>query len=411
MRLWNWCDLTWHKQTSILLLAFFFSHGLIASEPLRLYLDADQTGTVESTLSIEQGILTALSEVDNQIAGRPVELVKLNHQGNSAHSRQHLEQYLQDDNALAVFSGLHSPPLLANLTFINQNHILTLVPWAAAGPITRYAGGDNWVFRLSIDDSKAGYVITNYAIKKREFKVPHLLLERTGWGKANHKVMSKALKNLGYAKPRVTWFNWNIPQGKARAILRTIGHSNADVLLFVGNAPEGKTFAKAMLQLPEAQRLPIASHWGITGGDFPKVIDTAMREKLDLSFIQTCFSFFNIDNNSFAQQVLNQAGQLFPELKTAYDVHAPTGFIHAYDLTRLLIAAIEQTELTGNMKQDRAAIRVALENLQKPVTGLLKIYNKPFTVFSKSNLDAHEALNIQDFTMGYYGKQGEIILY
>jgi len=410
MRLWIWYDLTW-KQTSVLLLTLFFSHGVIAEQPLRLYLDADQTGTVESTLSIEQGIRTALSEVDNKIVGRPVELVKLDHQGNSARSRQHLEQYVQDDNAVAVFSGLHSPPLLANLNFINQNHILTLVPWAAAGPITRYADGDNWIFRLSIDDSKAGYVITNYAMKQREFKVPHLLLERTGWGKANHKVMSKALKDLGYAKPRVTWFHWNIPQGKARAILRTIGHSNADVLLFVGNAPEGKTFAKAMLQLPEAQRLPIASHWGITGGDFPKVIDITMREQLDLAFIQTCFSFLNIDNNAFAQNVLNQAGQLFPELKTAYDVHSPTGFIHAYDLTKLFIEAVAQAELTGDIVQDRAAIRIALEDLQNPVTGLLKTYNKPFSAFSKINPDAHEALNIKDFTMGHYGKQGEIILY
>lgn len=393
------------------MLTLLFSHWAVANEPLRLYLDADQTGTVESTLSIEQGIRTALSEVDNKLAGRTIELVKLDHQGNSARSRQHFEQYLQDDNALAVFSGLHSPPLLANLSFINQNHILTLVPWAAAGPITRYTEGDNWVFRLSIDDSKAGYVITNYAIKQRKFKVPHLLLERTGWGKANHKVMTKALDDLGYAKPRVTWFNWNLPQGKARAILRTIGHSNADVLLFVGNAPEGKTFAKAMLQLPKAQRLPIASHWGITGGDFPKVIDITMREQLDLSFIQTRFSFLNIDNNPFAQNVLNQAGQLFPTLKTAYDVKAPTGFIHAYDLTRLLIAATKQAKLTGNIGQDRAVIRTALENLQNPVKGLLKTYNQPFSAFSKENIDAHEALNIQDFTMGHYGKQGEIILY
>lgn len=389
-----------------------FGHWVTAAEPYKLYLDADQTSTIESTISIEQGILTALSEVNHELAGRPVELIKLDHQGNSARSRQHLEQYLQDEHALAIFSGLHSPPLLANLTFINQHKILTLVPWAAASPITRYAEGDNWVFRLSIDDSKAGYVITNYAIKQRAFKIPHLLLERTGWGKANHKVMTKALKELGYTKnPRVTWFNWGTPEGKARAILRTIGHSNADVIFFVGNAPEGKTFAKAMLKLPETQRLPIASHWGITGGDFPKVIDASMREQLDLAFIQTRFSFLDIDANPFAQNVLSQASQVFPELQTAYDVQAPTGFIHAYDLTRILIAAVNQAQLTGNIMQDRAAIRLALEHLKQPVKGLLKTYEQPFRPFSAKHNDAHEALNIKDFTMGRYGKQGEIDLY
>jgi len=73
--------------------------------------------------------------------------------------KKHLNRYLEDPKALLIFSGLHSPPLLANRELINQQGILILDPCTAAGSITRYAAEKNWIFRLSIDDSKAGYVI------------------------------------------------------------------------------------------------------------------------------------------------------------------------------------------------------------------------------------------------------------
>lgn len=408
----NW-HTVWLLRNSCLLILFNISLtcSVFATNPLHIYLDADRTDAIESTIAIERGIRTALHEVDNHLAGHPVKLITFDHQSNSARSRQHFAQYLDDPHALVVFAGLHSPPLLANLTFINQNNILTLVPWAAAGPITRYANGGNWIYRLSIDDSKAGYVISRYAIKQRQFKMPHLLLERTGWGKANAKVMKQALQALGQSAPRVTWFNWGITVNKAHAILRTITRSNTDVIFFVGNTPEGKVFAQAMLKLPAEQRLPIASHWGITGGDFPSVINADMRKKLDLAFIQTRFSFFNMANNAFAQTVFKRAQQHFPELQTVYDLKAPVGFIHAYDLTRILIAAAAQAEFTDDMSQNRIALRHALENLSQPVQGLLKTYQRPFSAFSPQTLDAHEALGIEDFTMGRYGEKGEILLY
>ncbi len=37
---------------------------------------------------------------------------------------------------------------------------------AAAGPITRYPSDAHWIFRLSVDDTKAGYVIARYAIEE-----------------------------------------------------------------------------------------------------------------------------------------------------------------------------------------------------------------------------------------------------
>lgn len=383
---------------------------------IKFYLDADQTGACSSGQSIRQGILTALSEIDNTIQGYQVELVIKDHHGSSPRSKKHLKEYLADSRALVVFSGLHSPPLLNNLKFINESRILVLDPWAAAAPITRYSDGLNWIFRLSIDDSKAGCVIAEHTVKVDQFRKIALLLERTGWGKSNYASMTEALKQLDCPAIDVQWFNWNIGINTAKNIIRKIKATGADCIMLVANSREGKVFAMAMSMLEKDKQLPIRSHWGITGGDFPEVIDSHLRSELDLKFIQTSFSFMSaeiVDNSEhpIANQVLGMAMRLFPEeIQKASDIKAPTGFIHAYDLTKLLIAAISQVKLSGDIKKDRISLRASLENIIDPVQGLIKVYATPFHEYSSENRDAHEALNASDYRMAVYGQDNEILL-
>lgn len=378
---------------------------------LRLYISADRTGTKESGISIEQGVRTALDEVDYSVNGMNIELVVLDHRGSTPRSDQHLKDYLEDDKALAIFSGLHSPPLLASRDYINENEILMLDPWAAAAPITRYPSKENWIFRVSIDDSKAGFVIAKYAIEKEGFKRPYLLLEETGWGESNKKTMTKALEEYAIEVVETGWFNWNLGKNQAKLLLRQAKELGADVVFFVGNAPEGKVLAQAMSELSEEERLPIRSHWGITGGDFPKVIDKSIRDKIDLLFIQTSFSFISMEDNELGKKVFKRTTELFPEsIKYPEDIEAPTGFTHSYDLTKILIQAMNQIEWTGNIKDDRRNVRRSLENIEIPVEGLVKTYKMPFTVYTEDTPDAHEALSIEDFVMARYGDNNEIIL-
>lgn len=393
---------------------------LLAAAPLatadpatkvRIYVDADRTGTRAAGIAIEQGLRTALSEVGNRLAGRQVEIVVRDHRGSSPRSKRHLQEYLADSLALVLFSGLHSPPLLAHRQYINQSHILVLDPWAAAGPITRYPATENWIFRLSIDDTKAGYVIARAAVEEEGFTKAYLILEDTGWGKSNDRTMTRALREMGVAPVGKQLFNWNLGLSAAKIMLRKAAAAGADVIFLVANAPEGKTFARAMVALPKQTRLPIRSHWGITGGDFPVAIDRQLRSQLDLRFLQTRFSFVSDPENLLGQRVFRQAAQLFAgTISTVEDIKAPTGFIHAYDLTLLLITAVRQVGLTGDIERDRDNVRRALEDLHEPVTGLVKTYVKPFGVFDADHPDAHEALSMDDYAMAYYGDDGEIRL-
>lgn len=393
--------------TSVTLL--FLSFPIAAEQLYRIYIDADFSSTKASSNSIKQGIEVALAEENFQIENFDFELVIKNHRGNSLRSKRNLEAFLADQQGLLVFSGLHSPPLLANKNFINNNNILMLDPWAAAGPITRSDGQENWIFRLSIDDSNAGTFITKQALKEG-FKKPLLLLEDTGWGRSNKRTMTQALQQANIKPSDIKWFNWGLGINHAKLLLREAKLADSDVIFFVGNANEGKIFLKAMNELEDDIRLPLRSHWGITGGDFAEEITAEQRKSLDLLFIQTRFSFLTQPKTVLSTKVFEQVSSRYPMIKKTSDIKAQVGFIHAYDLTKILISAIKQAGLNGNIMRDKQAIKVALENLKKPVAGLIKVYKKPFSQYSKSNENAHEALSINDYVMAYYDNNNNIVL-
>jgi branched-chain amino acid transport system substrate-binding protein len=380
---------------------------------VKFYLDLDRTGARSSGVSIEQGIRLALSEIDYTLEGHRVELVIKDHHGSTRRSRLHMEEFIDDPSALLVYAGLHSPPVLGNLDYINDHEILLLVPWAAAGPITRTPDeeGKNWVFRVSVDDTKAGEMITSFACDREGYRRPALLLEDTGWGRSNYKTMSEALVRRGLMPAKVIWFNWNIGDLGAREMLEDIYSSGADVIFLVANATEGITFFKAMTARKERERLPIRSHWGITGGNIVEVLGTdTLVNKLNLKFIQTTFSFLNTPLSPFSRDVFSRLTDLYPDIRSGEDVKAPCGFIHAYDLTRILIRAVQQSGLVEDMQENRRRLRDALENLQSPVTGLVKDYIRPFAPFSMEQDCAHEALGGEDLRMAYFTESGGIRL-
>ena len=88
--------------------------------------------------------------------------------------------------------------------------------------------------------------------------------------------------------------------------------------------------------LPVEQRLPIISHWGITGGEFARLAADALR-RVDLAVIQT-FSFIGTDT-PIARRVLAAAKRLYG-IENPGDIKSPVGLAHAYDLTHLLARAI-----------------------------------------------------------------------
>lgn len=394
---------------ALALFLMLFGHSAMATpEVLKIYLDADRTGHLASARSIEQGVKVAFSEVDNKLNGIPVEFVVTDHRGNAKRSKKNMQRFLDEPNGIAFVAGIHSPPLIKYRDYINQSGILTLVPWAAGTPITRYPDGENnFVFRLSIDDSKVGKLLVDFALDQ-QCQQPHLVLESTGWGKSNYKAIMMALPTEIDSRVKTSWFDWGIQVSDARIIVREAQLEGAECLLLVSNAREGKIIIEAVSEL--GATLPIYSHWGITGGQFATNVPYQTREKARLRFVQSCFNFYSSEMNDFRRQVFAHASSLFAKEFSEPNIDAPAGFVHAYDLTKVFIQAAQMVELTDDMEANRRSLKQALENIDVPVQGLIKQYRQPFSIFSRDNYDAHEALNVADYCMASYDEKNAVKL-
>lgn len=370
---------------------------------LRIYLDADRFNNFASARSIEMGVRTALSRTELHPKGINFEILPLDHRGNVKRSLRNLMTFQQDADGLVVFGGMHSPPYLTYRDRINEQGILLLLPWSAAGPITRGDHKPNWIFRASVDDMKAGPFLADNAVVRGECKQPALLLLNSGWGRFNEKTIGDALSKHGIENAPSYYIDAAITAETARITSRDIISYGADCVIFVGVTSGG---AEVMTELAKApQQIRVFSHWGITGGNFLERTTHAVREQLDLRFLQSCLPFESSDNPAVIEAT-KAARRLFPDEFTSLEtIAAPVGFAHGYDLGLLLLAALRSGPTTGDATTLQARVRTALETLDDPVQGLMKTYRTPF---SEDGLDAHEALGAEDLCLARYDAGGRI---
>jgi branched-chain amino acid transport system substrate-binding protein len=187
--------------------------------------------------------------------------------------------------------------------------------------------------------------------------------------------------------------NWDDREDSMGAKYQSLVKAGAQGIVLTANAEEAAVLLKAMLALPRSERLPVASHWGVTGGDLPGLVGPQFFE-LDFAVIQT-YSFIG-DLSPIARRVVQAHQRLFGS-QGARRIASPVGVAHAYDLTHLLARAID---LAGSTS--RTAVRDALERLG-PYPGLMRRYPRPFTP------QRHEALDEKTVMMCRYEGDGALV--
>ncbi len=378
------------------------------AETLRLYIDADYSISLEAAAAIELGVRTALEEAEWTLGGMSVEIEPRNHRANSKRSYKTLRSFLGDETALAIVGGMYSPPYLTYKDFINENEILMLLPWSAAGPITRSSDENaNWIYRLSVDDSKSGKFLIDQAIVDGKCENVALLLMDTGWGRVNLKSMTAALAELGMTPAYTNLFANSIGKETSQAIAEEVAAASLNCVIMLARAEQGAYLTNALHALLDEPR--IFSHWSILGRGYPQMVSHAVRTDVNLQVLQTCGLQVEQQGRPVLDRALSRADST---LESLADVPAPTGFVHGYDLTRILIAAARQAAQTplwsGSIQDKRTAIKRALETLETPVEGILRTYTRPFEEYRTVRPDAHEALGGDDLCMAAFREDGRL---
>ncbi|MFK7959156.1 MAG: ABC transporter substrate-binding protein [Phycisphaerales bacterium] len=390
------------------------------ADPYVIWIDADFSVAAPAAHAIEAGVRTALHSSGNTLAGHPVIVMPVDHHGNARRSQRNLQRAAADPRTIAVIGGIHSPPLLANQALINAEQLLLLNPWAAAGPITRPEGDDNWIYRLSIDDALAGPFLVQEAIQRHGEKLV-LLAEETGWGRSNERSMGDAFTAATGQSLDVFTFSWDIGQLEAQVLIDRVIASEPDAIIYVGNVSDAGPLFGHIARQPVDSRPAIVSHWGITSGRLHDAADADELDALDLTFLQTRWRYAPENPACAFEAAWAIAREHVLETPVVHpqDLGPPTGFVHAYDITKLLLAAAEQSAVdqtpSGRGQTDRPHVRNALQNLHRPVKGILKTYDRPFRPWSLDQSASpdrcgHEALSKADYTLGRFDVQQRIVI-
>ncbi|ALG74429.1 ABC transporter substrate-binding protein [Azospirillum thiophilum] len=364
-------------------------------EPVILALDGE-FGLSNSTSAeaIERGILTAIDEINREggvLGGRPLALVTREHRSISARGIKNIRELATIPDLVAVFGGRFSPVVIEELPVLEQTRTLFLAPWSSADAIVDNGMRPNYIFRLSLRDSLAMPFLLARAADRGLTRVG-LLLTNTAWGRSNLEAANRHL--VAHRVPDVVgtaWYNW-----RDRSLIdkyEALAAAGAQAIVLVANDDEAAVLVREMAALPPERRLPILSHWGVTGGDFVGQAGPALRS-VDFSVIQTV-SPFNIPRDRLAP-VLETAGRLFG-IHRPEDIVSPVGFLHAYDLTRIVALAIDRAGTT-----DRAAVRDALEQVG-PYRGVIRDFDRPFAP------GRHEALGPDDLLMARFRADGVLV--
>jgi branched-chain amino acid transport system substrate-binding protein len=341
--------------------------------------------------SIERGVQLAVDEINARggvLGGRLLAVEARDDRGVPARAIDNLRDLAVRPDVLAVFCGRFSPVALELAPIANTLKVLLLDPWAAADGIVGYATPPNYVFRLSLTDTWAVEKMLAHARSLGARQVG-MILPNTAWGRSSlaaAQLVETRLKDLRIVP---YWYNWG--DTEFSEMIQRSRRQGDQVLVMVANEAEGSQIVRAMAAQPREARVPIVSHWGITGGNFPAMAGPALAD-VDLTVVQT-FTFHDA-RAPIARSVAAAYEKRYGE--PIHRLSGQVGLAHAYDLTILLARAIAQAG-----SADRAAVRDALEHLGT-VPGLLRKYNRPFAPKD------HEALDASQVSLMRFTAQGDL---
>ena len=369
--------------------------GAAAPQPVLLGIDGEfGLDNSTSAQAVELGMRAAIAEINaagGVLHGRPLALVTKDHRSIPARGIRNIQEFAAMPDLVAVFGGRFSPVVIEELPTLRTTHTLFMAPWSAADVIVDNEMHPNYVFRLSLRDSLAMPKLLQTA-QRRGLQRVGLLLTNTSWGRSNVKAATRAADRMPAMKiVGTSWYNW-----RDTSLVDNYQHlraAGAQAIILVANDDEAAIFVREVAALPQEQRLPILSHWGVTGGEFAAQAGPALQ-RVDLSVIQT-FSFFRADP-ARVRRFLDSAAKV-SKVRRIEDIKGPVGAAHAYDLTHILALALDRAGST-----DRKKVRDALEHLGT-YRGLVKTYAPPFTP------TRHEALGPDELLLARFRADGVLV--
>ena len=367
------------------------SNGFGERAPVRIGVSGPFSGpSAPMGLSMREGIRIAAAEINagGGLLGRRVELVERDDEASNELGAQIVREFVNRERVVAGLGIVNTGVALASQRHYQTARIPVITSVATGTLITRQFQPpefpENYVFRVSANDTLQAEVIVDEAVSRRGFRRLAILHDATNYGILGSADLVAALRALAIEPVAIERFQ--LRQTDMRPQLEHARAAGAQAVLTYGIGPELAHIANGMARMD--WRVPIIGSWTLAMSNFIEIAGrNAEGARMPQTFIQT--------PRTAKQSAFLQAWR---EATDTARIPVPPAAAQGYDSMLLLAAAIRQA---GSL--EGARIRDALENLQAPVEGVVMTYHRPFSA------DNHETLrSAQQIHLGEI-RDGEVV--
>ena len=367
------------------------SNGFGERAPVRIGVSGPFSGpSAPMGLSMRDGIRIAAAEINagGGLLGRRVELVERDDEASNELGAQIVREFVNRERVAAGLGIVNTGVALASQRHYQTARIPVITSVATGTLITRQFQPpefpENYVFRVSANDTLQAEVIVDEAVSRRGFRRLAILHDATNYGLLGSADLVAALRALGIEPVAIERFQ--LRQTDMRPQLEHARAAGAQAVLTYGIGPELAHIANGMARMD--WRVPIIGSWTLAMSNFIEIAGrNAEGARMPQTFIQT--------PRTARQSAFLQAWR---EATDTARIPVPPAAAQGYDSMLLLAAAIRQA---GSL--EGARIRDALENLEAPVEGVVMTYHRPFSA------DNHETLrSAQQIPLGEI-RDGEVV--
>jgi branched-chain amino acid transport system substrate-binding protein len=293
--------------------------------------------------------------------GRPMELVARDDKANPDEGRKHAEDLVTREKVDFTIAFCNTGVALKSLDVFQDHKHLLVVPVSTGSAVTaRYPAASSYIFRMSAPDTlQAAHLVDDVA--KRGYTRVALFADKTGYGEGGFKDVEGflAAKNL---KPVYT-ARFDLGVKSLTQQMQEAKAAGAEVVIGYTVGPEAAVMAHSKTEAK--LNVPLYGPWPFS---FRTVYEKSGGAVEGAIMVQTIIQdLSNERRSSFIARLKRHAGK------------EPVGSLMAaaqsYDAVQLMMRAVFQTK--GDTSGD--ALKAALENLQRPYSGVVTTHDKPFS--------------------------------
>ena len=344
-------------------------------EPVRIGVSGPFTGpSAPMGLSMRTGIRIAAAELNatGGILGRRIQLLEGDDEASNALGARIVREFINRDRIVAGLGIVNTGVALACQRHYQLARVPVITSVATGSLITRQflppEHPDNYVFRVSANDTLQAQVIVEEAVLRRGLTRLAILHDATNYGVLGSQDLVAALAQRGIAAVALERFQ--LRQTDMKPMLERARAAGAQALLTYGIGPELAHIAngRADMHWP----VPIIGSWTLAMSNFIEIAGrNAEGARMPQTFIQGA--------RTPRQQAFLDA---WVQATGSDRIPVPPAAAQGYDSMLLLAAAIRQA---GNL--EGPSIRTALETLREEIDGVVMTYRTPFS------RDNHESLH------------------